>query len=235
MQLKLVKEYFDQFATYLESEQKEDWLYLWESQRIFQENWDLESTDLVAMYDASLNNSKTRRLWNREAYEPKKMMLKFLEDQSEFIRSMFKELFKESISLSGRAGRFVFYCDELLNAYLEQNPKARESSHYHNDGYQMISLYLAFHYPDQYALYNGKAFQITMKKIGSPDIPSTDDLERYAKVTKTLYKLMEKEPKILELHQQRLDPEQHYTSESLLLVYEFYRFCETAKLQSATS
>lgn len=235
MQLKLVKDFFDQFTTYLESEQKEDWLYIWESQRIFQENWDLDSTDLVSMYDASLDNSKTRRLWTREAYEPKKMMLKFLADQGEFARSMFKDLYNESISLSGRAGRFVFYCDELLNAYLEKYPKARESSHFHNDGYQMISLYLAFRYPDQYAIYNGKAFQMTLKKIGSPDIPKSDDLERYAKVTKTIYKLIQKEPKILKLHQQRLDPEVHYTDESLLLVYEFYRFCETAKAQSSAS
>ena len=67
MQLKLVKSYFDQFTTYLENQENENWLYLWESQRIFQEHWDLEATDLATMYDASLNNSKTRRLWTREA------------------------------------------------------------------------------------------------------------------------------------------------------------------------
>ncbi|GJM35168.1 MAG: hypothetical protein DHS20C18_41690 [Saprospiraceae bacterium] len=226
MQLKLVKAYFDQFTTYLESTQNEDWLYLWESQRIFQENWDLEATDLTTMYDASLNNSKTRRLWTREAYEPKKMMLKFLELQSEFVRSMFKDLYKESISLSGRVGRFVFYCDELLNTHEELNPKSRDTNHYHDDGYQMISLYLAFRYPDQYTLYNRDAFKKTLKKLGVSDLPLADDLERYAKVSTTLFKLMQKEPKLMELHQNRLKEGEHYLEESLLVVYEFYRFCE---------
>ncbi len=222
MQLHKIKEAFARYEAWLGTPKAEERLFLWESQRLFQENWDLDAEDLAGMYDRSLQNSTTRRYWFRENYEPKKVMLALMGVDREFVRSMFKDLFLESKGLTGRADRFVFHCDQLLSEFKRQNPRSVENNHYHNDNYQIISLYLAFRYPDQYTFYDHEAFKRLMVAVGSRDIPVTPDIERFSKVMRTLYGLMKKEERLMELHRKRLVSGQDYEGESLLVVYDFY-------------
>ncbi len=221
MQVKLLKRAFDRYRGFLQSPQAEDRLYIWESQRIFQENWDLEARDLKKMYDDSLQNSRTRRLWRREAYEPKDVMLKFIELSEDYFLQMFGDLFDEEKSIGSRVDRFVFYCDQLLQEYRDKYPHRIENNHYHDDGYQMISLYLAFRFPDQYTLYSYDLFRSFLDKMGVVNLPEANDFERFVKVSRTIYKLMQKEEGLLELHLKRLQEGVHYTGESLLVVYDF--------------
>lgn len=224
MQLKLLQQQLDAYKQFLVRPEAEKNLYAWESQRIFQERWDLEAVDLAAMYDASLDNRTTRRLWYRENYEPKRMMLQFLRMEPEFVRSMFRDLFAEEKSIEGRAGRFVFGCDELLQVYKERHPHTVENNHYHGNDYQMIFLYLAFRFPDRYALYHFDAFIATLRKLGVSQIPLTHDLERYVKVTNTIFKFIQKDEDLLNRHRRRLREQAHFMEESLLVVYDFYQF-----------
>jgi hypothetical protein len=224
MQLKLLQQYLQAFEAFLASPQASQNLYIWESQRIFQENWALDAADWPAMYERALHNSHNRRLWHREAYEPKRMMLELAKMQPDMVRHLFYDLFNEEKSLEGRASRMVYYCDALLEQYRELHPKTRDNSHYHDDGYQMAFLYLAFRYPERYALYDGERFRLLLEKLGSRDLPPAHDLERFAKVCLTLHKLLQKEDKLLALHRRRLREGFHYTGESLLLVYDFYCF-----------
>lgn len=225
MQLKAVHHYFGQYKRFLSSRQAFERLHIWESQRIFQENWDLETPHLLEMYDRSLQNPKTRRLWRRENYEPKEMMMKFLEREPEFVRSMFRDLFNENLSVDGRMSRFVFYCDELLQHYKKAHPHSIENNHYHDDDYQIVSLYLSFRYPENYTIYDAEAFRSLLRKLHSADIPVGNDVKRFFKVARTLDKMMDKDPEIAELNQRRIDPARHFTGKSLLLVYDFYMFC----------
>lgn len=220
MQLKKIQEALDQFKTHLASDSKEEYLYIYESQKIFQENWNLESSDLASMYNRSLNNSQTRRLWNREHYEPKRMMLEFWRMQPDFVKQMFQDLFDENKKVDGRVGRFVFYCDELLTEFLEKHPRSRESKHFHQDGYQIVSLYLAFRYPEQYCLYHFDRFKRLLVALGAPDIPATHDFDRFCKVVKTLWGFIQKDEALLAAHRERLEEGKHYQGESLLPVYE---------------
>lgn len=226
MQLKRLQHYLRQYRKYLLTpEARERRLYIWESQRIFRENWDMDADDWAAMYDGALQNSRTRRLWKREAYEPKRMMLELIRMQPDFVRSMFFDLFNEEKSLEGRVGRFVYYCDMLLQEYKDKHPRSVDNNHYHDDDYGMVSLYLAFRYPDRYTLYDPRGFRSLLEKLGSGDIPRANDMERFAKVVHTIYKFMQKEEGLLELHRQRLAEGLHYTGESLLVVYDFYQCC----------
>lgn len=225
MQLKQIQHYFGEYRNYLNSRPaRSERLPIWESQRIFQENWDKDAANWPEMYDRSLQNSTTKRLWKREAYEPKRMMLELMRMQPDFTRHIFADLFNEDKSLEGRAGRFVYYCDTLLQAYKENNPRSIDNNHYHDDDYRMVSLYLAFRYPGRYAYYEAAAFRQMLEKLGSTQLPEANDLERYAKVTQTLYKLMAKEDGLLEQHQQRLQPGVHYTGESRLAAWDFCKF-----------
>jgi len=229
MQLKQIQHYTDLYKDYLEQEDGDKRIYVWESQRIFQENWDLEASDFEKMYDQSLQNSKTRRLWNRESYEPKKAMLRFIRMQADFVQFIFRDLFHEEKSVGGRADRFVFYCNELSDAYIQANPKSRDNQHYHEDNYQMISLYLAFRFPKLYVPYRAERFRKFLDLVGSQDIPKSNDLERFFKVMRTINGMLIKEEELVERHQKRLDENVHYMEETLLLGYDFYLFCTDSK------
>jgi len=89
MQLKKIQEHIVAYKKWLSKNQNSN-LFKWESQQIWQDNWDIEARDFGAMYDQSLENSKTRRIWNRENYAPKKMMLEFAKMQPHFVYSMFQ-------------------------------------------------------------------------------------------------------------------------------------------------
>jgi hypothetical protein len=139
--------------------------------------------------------------------------------QPDYVRFAFQDLFNEEKAIDGRMDRFIFYCDELLSAYKEANPLKIENNHYHH--YKIISLYLAFHHPTEYTLYNFDVFKNTLINLGSRSIPQQNDIERYFKISRTLWKFLMKEEDIWDLHLKRLNPQIHYQEHSLLLVDEF--------------
>jgi hypothetical protein len=151
------------------------------------------------------------------------MMLNFIQIDENYLRQIFKDLLNERNEIDGRVDRFLFHCDQLLLEYKRRNPLNIDNNHYHGDGYQMISLYLALKYPEHYCLYEGDAFRQLLVRLGTRNIPEVDDFERFCKITRTLYKLMEKEEDLLDLHHRRLDPDRHYMGDSLLVVYDFYQ------------
>lgn len=223
MQLKLVQELLEQYKRYLRTNAATDNLYLWESQRIFQETWNLEAADLSLMYDQCLQNSKTRRHWNRENFEPKRKMLIFARMAPDYVIHAFKDLFNEAKEIEGRMDRFVFYCDELLEEYRQHKPKSIETNHDHGRDHEMTSLYLSFKYPDRYCPYFFEPFCKIMERVKAPDLPKTNNLERFFKVMRTFYQLLKKDSELVNLHQQRITGE-HYQKETLLLCYDFYMF-----------
>ncbi|MEM9886583.1 MAG: hypothetical protein AAF849_11885 [Bacteroidota bacterium] len=227
MQLKKINEHIAAYKKYLQKggERTERLLYKWESQKIWQENWDVEAHPFSEMYDRCLENSKTRRIWNKEQYQPKKMMFAFAELQPHFVYSMFQELFNENKDIGNRLDRFIFYCDELLKEYKAAHPNSIHNNHYHD--YAMISHYLAFQFPDQYTPYRQDLFYNTLKQIASRDLSLGDDVARHFKVMKTLYQFLKKDEAVMRLHQKRLEG-LHYQGDSLLLMEDFSSFLLTS-------
>ena len=223
MNLQKLNRAIGQYKNFLQSNLRHDPYWKWESQRIFLENWDIEATDFAGMFDRSLQNSQTRRLWKRENYAPKDMMLKFIGYNEDYVRFSFRDLFDENKDIEGRADRFTFYCDQLLKGYKESHPLTVENSHYHDDNYQMISLYLAFRFPAVYAPYDFIVFKKLMQQLGSLDVPKINDMPRYFKVVRTIYNFIKKEKEILDIHRQRLSAGQHYMEETLLVAEDFCR------------
>lgn len=229
MNLNKLQGYIAEYKTFLQRDpRRNSMLYKWESLQHFQENWDLDAPDFAEMYDRILQNSQTRRIWKRENYDAKGMMLKFIKMAPDFVRDMFKDLFFEERDIVGRVDRFVFHCDELLREYKEQNPRSIENNHFHDDGYGMVSWYLSFKYPELYAPHNFAAFQQLLQMLATRDVPQTADFGRFCKVARTLYKMLEKDDEVLEIHQNRLKHELLYQDKSLLVVEDFYLFT-TAK------
>ncbi|NUO01097.1 MAG: hypothetical protein HUU01_10840 [Saprospiraceae bacterium] len=225
MQFQRIQQAISAYESFLKSDSaREERLYYWESQRIFQENWNAEAIDFAQMFDQSLQNTRTRRLWNRENYEPKRLMLLFIAMQPDLTRQLFADLFNENKDVTGRMDRFLFYCDELLRDHRRLYPVSPENSHYHNDDYQMISLYLAFRYPDRYAPYRHDVFRELMVRLGSPDIPRNNDPERYFKVMRTLQGLLTRQEGVRQFHANRISNQAFFQGESLLLAFDFACF-----------
>lgn len=213
------------YKVFLGTAKAEKYLPIWESQQVFQAHWDLQAPVVGDMYEASLQNSQTKRLWKREAYEPKRMMKAFMDMQPDFVSYMFKDLFNEDKSIGGRIDRFVFHCDELLQEYKQQHARSIDNNHYHGDRYQMVSLYLAFRYPEVYTYYDGKVFWKVLGNWGTANLPAADDFERFCKIARTIYTLLAKDEELIAKSQARLVEGKHYREKSLLIVYDFYQFC----------
>ena len=221
MNLQKLNETIRQYKNFLQSNPGHDPYWKWESQRVFQENWDIDTRDFLGMFDRSLQNSQTRRLWIREHYAPKDMMLKFIELSEDYVRFAFQDLFNENKDIEGRVDRFVFYCDELLREYREKYPTKKENAHYHNDNYEIISHYLAFRFPEVYTPYHFENFKQILQLLGSRDVPKMNDTARYFKVMRTIFNFIKKDEEILNIHQQRLDEKKHFIGETLLVVGDF--------------
>ncbi|MEL6924051.1 MAG: hypothetical protein AAFO94_08385, partial [Bacteroidota bacterium] len=117
MQVKLLQAYIKAYRHFLERDRDLTEVYRYETIWHFQEHWDLEAPDFGSMYTRCWKNSKTNRLWKREAWFPQEMMLKLIATDAEFVRRMFRDLFDESKAADMRISRFKFGCDEMLSDY----------------------------------------------------------------------------------------------------------------------
>jgi len=139
------------------------------------------------------------------------------------VRMMFDALLNETREVEARIGPFLFGCDELLRDYKRAHVGSIENNHYHGD-YQMISLYLAFSYPDHYAPYEFSGFQKALVQLGARDIPQENDPARCFKMLRTLMNFLEKEPGLTAAMQRHLHPRRHFQGKTLLLADDFCRF-----------
>ena len=201
-------------------------VYQWESVQHFQDNWSLDTPDPAEMFERCFQNSETRRLWQTENWEPKRMMHELWKFDPLTLRLMFDDLFNETKTVDGRVGRFLFGCDAVLSDYKKAKATSVDNNHYHDD-YQMIALYLAFRYPEAYAPYNFQVFQGAMTVLGARDIPQQHDLPRYFKVLRTLTTFLEKDPDVDKLLRRHLHPKRHYQGKTMLVAADFCRFLTT--------
>ncbi len=86
-----------------------------------------------------------------------------------------------------------------------------------------IFLYLAFRYPVLYTPYQHKPFVQFLKTVKAVDPPIVPDVERFSKVSRIIFKMMQNDEELMELHERRLIPGESYEEESLMIVYDFYR------------
>ena len=222
MQLDLLRKYIDQFAEMLSQQPDQKILAYYETQQNWQQHFEIDAPDFAKVYDRSLENTISRRLWKTEKYEPKRMMLLFLAQDESFARDAFRDLFNEEKSVENRIDRFVFYCDQFLELYRRANPTKIDSNHYHD--YFTNSLYLSFQFPDRYAPYEPDTLTGLLRNLGVRNLPLGGDYSRHVKVTKTIYTFLEKNEKLMAAHQARLRPNKDFLAKSYLLVWEFARF-----------
>ncbi len=199
--------------------------FIWQSVHHFQAHWDGAAPDLAKMYENSLQNSVSRRLWKGTNFAPKEMMLRFMLMEPDFCRRMFADLFDEEQNIENRISRFKFGCDTLLADYKQQQRASIENRHFHEDN-RMLSLYLCFRYPLQYAPFDHPAFERCMQQLGNTDIPGPYEIGRYFKLLRILQKFLLKNEKLKSLYLRRAGQDKQFGEAPLMMALDFCRFCQ---------
>jgi hypothetical protein len=193
-----------------------DEIYKWEALKNFQDNWNIEAEDFKTIYDNSFYSKVTGNLWANPHWFPKAVMLQFIEKDKERVRQMFRDLFNEDENIDKRIERFVFNCDQLRDeVYGKDNGK----NHFH-DGQRMVSLYLAFRFPEKYAIYKYTEFKKFMEVVKAKNVPTTGEYERFFKVVRTIYAILKNDNELISLHQSLLEDD-CYEGETLMLAQDF--------------
>lgn len=228
MQVSKINEYLTGYQAWQLTDAGLEYRPVWETQQLWQTHFDLVAKDFRDVYDKALDSKTNRRHYSRQAYNPKAALLEMMDWETDFVRSSFEDLFKEERDLEGRVQRFAFYMKEIFTQFRDSNPKSRLPDHYHDDDYQMASLYLACQYPTKYAPYTTSLLHTTLKKLGAREIPPAADFPRYTKLLTTLRQFIVKDEKIMAQYAEFLRP-QDYQEESALLVWHFLKFVEGGK------
>jgi len=211
----------ERFKSYLSTQVEYSQKYIYENLEYFKYNWDLSDLDLPTLYNKSLSSKISGRLWGGSKDSAKSMMLRFIDLNKEFVRSMFRNLFDEDKELVMRLNRFGFHCDQMLAEIQEKDKTA--DVHFHENG-KMVAFYLCFNDPMNYTLFDYNAFKTTMQKLESRSIPEPFEVERYFKLSNGLCKLLSRDEELIHMHKQAIEP--YIRNEAgQLLVHDFYLFC----------
>lgn len=194
MKVDKINSYLDQFAQTISLNNVGFVQLLSDCSVKFNKHWDLGNEDFADIYNKSLDSTKSRRLWKDHDYYPKDIMLAFIEEDPDFIKSIFRSLLDEDKEVEGRVSRFLFACDELLTTVKIKSEKVRD--HYHSDR-SLISLYLTLNSPDKYFQSDYESFNAFLVKVESKQPLIHLDLDRIAKVSKVLNVFMNKNEALL--------------------------------------
>lgn len=219
MNLQAIQDTIAQYARVLASRPN---FHVWTIQQTFQEHWDLQALDLTSMFDRSIQSDVNRRLWSRQGYQPKEIILQFLQMEPHLVHLMFTDLFRQDKDLQGRISRFQFHAEELIQSYRDLRRKPAYAGH--DQDLEIITFYLAMRFPESCAPYDHHAFIHALTRFQVKEIPAVPDPERWMKVARILLTFLNKNEDILIAYQTiRKDPSM-YQGETLLLPWDLIQW-----------
>ncbi len=216
MVLEIIKQQAEHYKQLIASAEYDE-LYKWEALKNFQHNWDIEADDFRRIYDNSLYSKFSNNLWANPHWFPKAVMLRFIEYDKERVRQMFRDLFNEGELIEKRIERFTFHCDKILEEIFVIDKSIK--NHFH-DGQRIVSLYLAFRFPNKYAIYKFTEFKTFMEIVRAKDIPGIGEYERFFRIVRTLYNILTEDEELMRIHKAILTDD-CYNGETLMLAQDF--------------
>ena len=186
-------------------------IYKWKAVKCFQDNWNIEAEDFHSMLKASL--AKTSNLFVAMNFFPRQTILGFAEFAPDEVRSMFRELFDESIDLRRRVREF----DERSAKLLLLDP-GKPKNHYQKPN--AISTYLWLRYPDKYYIFKNSITKDNAQKlygVNMPPYPSSpyDRMIFGYELYDAIREELAKDSELLEMSKNNLNPADCYPDEGL--------------------
>ena len=216
MVLEIIKREIEQYKQIITAGDYDE-QYKWEALKNFQDNWNIDEPNFKKTYDDSFYSKYSNNLWANPHWFPKAVMLRFIEHEQERVRQMFRDLYNEEEDIDKRIERFVFHCDRVLEEIYVADKNMK--NHFH-DGQRIVSLYLAFRFPERYAIYKYTEFKTFMELVRVTSIPRTGEYERFFKVVRTLYGILKQDGELMKIHQALLTDES-FKGETLMLAQDF--------------
>ncbi len=226
MKVKLIEERLGDYIEHLEGLKLFPQGYLWNAQHNFEKTWDIEALDFKTMFNSSFFSKSSQRLWKREHYFPKEMMMKLIDLEKETMRSIFKDLLNEEKDLNLRVNRFLHHLDQMLQVVQRSDRKA--STHYHQD-LAFIFIYLSFCYPANYTLYDEKNFINYLIKVEARKIPRNHDPILFRNMMKATRTIIMKNQQFLIIKEKLSKIYKLSMSGDNLWTFDFYNFVSTGQ------
>ncbi len=223
MQVPKIKASIAEYKKYLSSQRLLDEAYWWKIQSNFQQSWDIEVTDFSKMFDSCFQSQVSRRFWKGHDFEPKVMMMKFIELNKDMVYSLFKDLFNEEKSIDGRLPRFKAGCDSLYEYFKETHPHNVLTSHYHHKT-ETIWRYLAFRFPTEYAMVEFPSFTKTLQFWGAQKPPQEFDYERIQKLCKTIHHFIKQDDELNQLLAEKTGLKENFDPTNMMNTAHFLYF-----------
>lgn len=117
----MLQQIIEQYKANIAYINKEE-LYKWRAVKWFQDHWDIDTANFPAMLSSSLE--KSMNLLSAGMYFARKMIELFAQMEPETVRSMFRVLFDESITLQQRIDSFTKNAELLLE---KEKPAATQA------------------------------------------------------------------------------------------------------------
>lgn len=132
-------------------------LYKWRDIKSFQESWNIDADNFLAMLDKAL--PKSNYLDSRYFY-PRGMILELAKKDPEGVREMFRSLFDESKDVQKRMESFANSAESIRKMHDPGDWK----NHYQDPN--SISVYLWLRYPDTHFLYKFSEAKALVRESG---------------------------------------------------------------------
>lgn len=213
MNLKKIKKYIQSYKEHFDLVNHHE-LYKWRAVKQFKENWNIDAEDFHSMLSDSL--SLTFNLLDSNNYFPKRMLLRFAEDNPQLIRVYFKELYDEELDINSRIINFM----DNLKTLNEEYPDAENDYQDH----RAVIVYLALRFPDRYYFYKQRMFKSFIEKVDY-DYKSVagriENISQYLHLCDIVKHELSKDQELIRLHNQRLTDECYIDTDLNILTQDF--------------
>jgi len=214
MKIQIVKRYIEEYKREFDKVHNRE-IYKWHAIKQFQDNFDINSTNLYSNLKISLE--KSDNLLVSHNYFPKEMLLENVEKSPEQVREMMKILFDENFDFLERVENFRTEFGALSKANFPD-----KKNHYQD--HRAVIVYLTLMYPERYFFYKFGMFKNFAKKVDYPYIPvkgRISNVGQFHNLCKLVRYEINNDQELLKLHESRLENDSYRDKNHNVLTQDF--------------
>ncbi len=214
MNIQIVKSYIEEYKREFDRVHNQE-IYKWHAIKQFQDNFDINSKDFYSNLEISLK--KSDNLLVSHNYFPKGMLLENVKKSPEQVREMFKILFDEDFNFLERVENF-----RAKFGLLSKSNFPDKRNHYQD--HRAVVVYLTLMYPERYFFYKFGMFKNFAKRVDYPYMPTKgriSNLSQFNNLCELVKYEIDKDQKLLKLHEKRLDNESYIDVNHNVLTQDF--------------
>lgn len=225
-----LKQYIEAYKANFEQINREE-IYKWCFVKIFQDNWDINALNFKGMFAKAVadktitpfsgDKKEANNILETFRYYPRQFLLELIDVEPETVRSLFKNLFDESKSVTERNRDFQEKTQELYNKY-KSNPNFSTFSYSYQRNLS-VSYYLFLRYPDKYYISKYKVMKECAEKLNASWIPQKNDkdcenIEKCREFFDSICEVVKEDKDLLALSEKRLKNDMCYPDKNFKIL-----------------